>query len=557
MRQDSFSLRPGSAGTAELLLATLLGIGLMWLLVSLSLPLRYSYQNDSSGYVDEARMLLQSEGIRRVAPWHDPDHEYVPTALFPPGFAVQTALVSLAGPDPAQAARLASWIAWALLAPAILFATAPLIGPLPAIIVGMLAMLSPGFYEWGYPALSDSSALLYSILSLSLLIHAKRSIPAGALWLLLSGLLAGVAFAMRNAALVVPLAVAGTLALLWLWRRQTFMASFREGFWWGLGFLLVAALVFGRNLLLFGSIQPYVEHHGGGEYGLLRAFRLTLWSQLLDISGSRRVAELAWDARALLLSLPPLAVLLAWLGWRRRRDLSGIALTAFALLGLYSLIGFAMVVWGRSRFDWVEVNLSRHMMAYSWSLLTLLMWPLIANLDHRSSVSVRAGLAVALVVTGLALLTGRAAFIRDDLQREIAALEAGQAAEEWSRVAEQVPDVILTNYVKLELSRNKALLEYLQGRDDQPYLLSNFAAVIRLETGLPARNFDLSHDNLAALGELHDRLRDRPLLLVLAASNSMLRNPGEVGWQAEVLQRLPIAYQVERRTPNLLVVELP
>jgi hypothetical protein len=111
------ALRTGSAGTAEVLLAALLGIALVWLLVSLSLPLRYSYQNDSSGYADGARMLLQGKGIRGVAPWDDTDHEYAPTPLFPPGFAVQTALVSLAGPDPAQAARLGSWIAWALLAP--------------------------------------------------------------------------------------------------------------------------------------------------------------------------------------------------------------------------------------------------------------------------------------------------------------------------------------------------------------------------------------------------------------------------------------------------------
>jgi hypothetical protein len=170
---------------------------------------------------------------------------------------------------------------------------------------------------------------------------------------------------------------------------------------------------------------------------------------------------------------------------------------------------------------------------------------------------VRAGLAVILVVTGLALLTARTAFIQDDLQREMAVLRAGQNTDEWSRIAEQVPGVILTNYIKFELSRDKALLGYLQDRDDQPYLLSNFAAVIRLETGLPVRNFDFSHDSLSALGELDDRLGRRPMLLVVAASNAMLRDPDEVDWQAKILRGLPMTYQVKQRTPNLLMVELP
>ena len=543
-------------GFAQLLLATLLGVALVWLLVSLSLPLRYSYQNDSSGYVDEARQLLQGEGIRRAAPWHELDHEFAPTPLFPPGFAVQTALVSLAGPEPAPAARLSSWIAWALLLPAILYTAAPLVGPVPALAVGSLTVLSPGLFEWGYLAMSDSSALLYSILSLGMLIRAKQGSRAGVPLLLLSGLLAGIAFAVRNAALVVPLAVAGTLALLWLLRRQAFMTSFREGLWWGLGFVLVAALVFGRNLMVFGALQPYMDAHGGGAYGVLRAFRLTLWSQMQDMTGFRAVAELAWDAKRLLLILPPLALLLAWAGWRGRADLAGAKLTAFLLLALYSLIGFAMVVWGRSRFDWVEVDLTRHMMAYSWSLLTLLAWPLLAFRSGIEAEPLRRAVTVMLVAGLIALLAGRVQFIGTDLHREAQVQRAGEQTDDWSRIAKQVPEVILTNYIKRELSRDTRLLDVLRTRTDRPHMLSNFAAVIRLETALPVRSFVPAPDNLAALQKLHASRGQRPLLLVIAASNRMLRHPEEGGWQRRILQDLYIPYRVELQTPNLLVVEL-
>lgn len=542
---------------SDILLALVLGAGLVWLLVSLSLPLRYSFQNDSSGYVTEARQFLQGEGIRRAAAWDDIAHEYVATPLFPPGFAIQTAMVSLAGLEPMQAARLSSWLAWALLLPAIMFTVAPLIGRAPALAAGTLVTVSPGLYEWAYPALSDSSALLYSILSLGVLLHAFRRTRQPIPLILLSGLLAGTAYAIRNAALVVPLAVAATYGLLWLLGLRSFREALKEGLWWGVGFLLVAALVLGRNQLVFGAIQPYLEHHGGGDFGLLRAFRLVLWSQLLDLSGWHRVAELAWDAKALLITLPPVLVLLAWLGRQRWRALVPAEQATLLLLLLYSLIGFAMVVWGRSRFDWVEVNLTRHMMAYSWSFLVLMWWPLRATRQGMQSAVGRTAMGICMALVLAMLLWGRVRFIQDDLGREAAVRHAGAQTKDLAELAARVPDLVLTNYIKYQLSRDEVLQAYLENLPDQPYLLSNYAAVLSLETRLSIRNLALNTQTLAALKGLSARLEPRSLLLILVPTNRMVRSGGAVSWQDQVLQELTVTHQVELRRPDFLLVRIP
>ena len=168
----------------------------------------------------------------------------------------------------------------------------------PARAVGLLAVASPGFAEWGFQALSDAPMTLASILSLGVLAQA-RSIadPRARAWAL-SGLFAGLAYLFRNAGAVLPLSIIALLGLAWLARRLSFGELLRAGAAWG-GLRPLCLPAFRYNYATFGSIQPYFAAHGTVDYGLLNALRVSLWSLLLDLTGWRFVADIAWDGKAL------------------------------------------------------------------------------------------------------------------------------------------------------------------------------------------------------------------------------------------------------------------
>jgi hypothetical protein len=82
------SVEPEAAPRARVALAYLtllaLGIAAVWLLVSISLPLRYPFANDTAGYLEEASNFLAGRGLARSGRWSDASSEVVPQATFRP-----------------------------------------------------------------------------------------------------------------------------------------------------------------------------------------------------------------------------------------------------------------------------------------------------------------------------------------------------------------------------------------------------------------------------------------------------------------------------------------
>lgn len=537
----------------DYLVLTALGAGLLGALLSLMLPLQYPFANDTAGYVQEAQKWLSGEGLLRGTGWSNTTQDFATFPLFPPGFSLEIAGLSKLGLSLPHAALAASWLAWLLLLPAIAFTLRPLVGRWTAMAIAVLAASSPGFVEYGYLALSDSGMVLFSVMSLGILL--RQNCSQGANWraMVLSGLLAGCAYMLRNAAAVLPLTVIAFLGLSLLSKRLDLRAVLRSGLLWGAGFAVFALPLFFYNFQTFGSIQPYFEAHGAIEFGALRAFRVTLWSFLLDISAWRTIADTAWSAMAMSTLLLPAGFLLIWAGWKSWKQSSHLSQSALLLLLLYMSIGFAIIVWGRSRFDWVEVTLTRQIMPYSWVALAVMIWAL---RPHRTVAFRFAQIStVIFVFAGLFLLAGRLNNIWADLVRE-AAIQSAVDTYGYAGAADQFPGAVLTNHIKQNTSRDHILINLLKNLPADAHIVSNHGPILSLASGRHIRRFAPTPENLEELVVIRPQLGGRPLVLVIIPSNEILRGPQAVTWQENVLNRLGAGYEILLKTKNFLVVRL-
>ncbi|MEW6118587.1 MAG: hypothetical protein AB1593_00710 [Pseudomonadota bacterium] len=513
-------------------------------LIVMQWGLKHPYANDSAGYIQEAVNLLEGRGLTRAASWDATNASYAAFPLFPPGFSLAAAGLGVLGVPAPWAALAISWLAWLGIAPAAAWAIRPLTGLWPARAIGLLAAASPAFAEWGFQALSDAPMVLFSVLSLGVLARAD-ALPALSLraWVF-SGLLAGIAYLFRNAGAVLPLTVIALLALALVMRRLAFVATLRSGLAWGTGFALLAFPLFAYNFFTFGSIQPYFAAHGTVDYGLLHAARISLWSLLLDMTGWRFMADLAWNGK-LLVALAPFALAAAWLVARRRDPPFPLAGT---LLLLYSLIGCTLVVWGRSRFDWVETTLTRQMMPYAWALLALAVWAL-------RRLSGRAWLGAAWIAL-IFLAGGRGLHLSQDIARERAILDASRTLG-YAETARQHPDWVLTQRIKLDAVADTRLVERIRALPPDAHVVSNQAGLLSVPTHRAIRAVTLAPADLAALRALRPRLGKRERVLIVVATNARLHEAGAAHWQDDFLADFGHDASVLHASPLVLMVRMP
>lgn len=508
--------------------------------IALHWGLKFPYANDSAGYIQEGLGLIEGRGLTRGAAWDDSQHTYAAFPLFPPGFSLAIAGGTLLGLSAPHAALLVSWLAWLLCAPAIAWATRPLVGIGSARAIALLAIASPGFVEWGFQALADTPMILASVLSLGFLTRAPEIAAVDVRSWGLSGFFAGLAYVFRNAGAVLPISVILLLGAAWLLRRLDFTTTLRSGLLWGGGFALCAFPLFAYNFSTFGSIQPYFAAHGSTDYGILHAARITLWSLLLDLSGWRSVADLAWNGKALLL-LSPLAFFALWRLLRQYG--STLPFGGMALL-VYSVVGCALIVWGRSHFDWVETTLTRQVMPYAWSLLALAGWSLARLAGQRAY-------ALGWIIF-VGLVAGRIQTLWIDHTRDLAIRDAVLQLG-YAKTAQTHPTWVLTPRIKLDTANDAALIAALQALPQDALIVSNQAALLNVASGRLVRSFELES---AGFERLRAPRMPRDRVVVALATNARLHQPDAARWQEELLAQLGDVTLLYR-SPLALVVRLP
>lgn len=472
-----------SAGRAQALvhyaLALLTGVLAVTWYAAEPAGIRYPHTPDSSAYVEAARHVLAGQGLVTSAALGDAAAT-APLALFPPGFPLLVAAVSaLFDTPPALAAVALSWISWALIPLALLFALAPVLDRRAVHLLAVLVVASPGLAEVGWLALSDTAFLLAVIGSFGFLLRASQApqqrAPAA---MLAAGLLCGVAYVLRNSGTAVFAATIFAFAVLVAARAIALRTALVRLAWWAAGAATMLLPLWARNLAVFGTLQPY--RMPASDVGLIENIRSYLQAMLLDLSGAEAIGMLAWDG-ARLVTLAMLGLAAAWVArprlrraWARAGETERLA---FVLLAAYAAAGACMVILARTLYQWGEPINLRHVIQYDWALLALAAITLAALRSRPVAV---------LALAGAVLLAGARWAHNDarlDGERATYAAVTEEADPVQALARQPNRGVMFTNKIRLVVARNRPLMDEIAALPASTVVVSNLHEVLRIETG--------------------------------------------------------------------------
>lgn len=329
----------------------------------------YPYTPDSAGYIEQARNLV-AHGKAISGPYDLSEDVALPSRLFPVGFAVVLAALSLTGIEPATLATATGWAA-AVALPLLLFAAfRRVVGEWSALVVAVLSALSPGILTFAGFALSDLLALLLAVGAIGLALNDQRA----ATWFA-AGVLAGLSYAIRNASLALLMAFAMYFAwqFFFPFERKRPVERFLA-FAIGVAVFVIPVLV--RNLWVFGELNPY--QMAPSTVGVEQNVRAYIQEFVYDFTAVRNVGRLvAWSAPGLAAAGVILLLLLYSLRQRVHR-LPAIRRDALVLCGAYTLLGAAVVIAARSRYEWGELINTRHTLQVIpfFAVTLLVLWPI-------------------------------------------------------------------------------------------------------------------------------------------------------------------------------------
>jgi hypothetical protein len=524
--------------TATIHIALLiLGIVAVGMHSSLFGELWYAYNPDSAAYIDAARNVLAGRGLVITPGLMIADRETVPFTLWPPGYSSLIAgLSALTGLPPKLSALWIARGAAALIPAALAFSLRPLLGLPMSAAIGVLCLLSPFALEHGFLAMSDLPLLLLVVLSFGLLIRAWEG-KAAVGGLLLSGLLAGLAYSVRNAALAWIAAVLVAFILAAPLQLCPWRTVLRRGLFWLTGLLVVLIPMWVRNLLLTGSLGTYEAPPAGGDpVSLSRGFLAFL---LKDFSGSAQVGLLAWDAKWFAVLVIPLLLLAAIFLVRRWLRMESADRFGLLLLLLYLGAGSAMVVIAAVK--WLGGIDPRMVIQYSWILLALGAAAL-APAPGLPWGRWRLGFALTILI---ALLASRMLFHFEVLARERHIAGILDAHPDLDQVVGSLPDESWV--LRMQLARlhaaDEGVAKIVTELPSETLAVSNMGYIYRIGNRRPVRSIYLKYYDgpealREALGEARSVHKGRPIWFGFMASNQMLKS-ADGSWRASVLAGLP------------------
>lgn len=460
-------------------LALLIGVLAVAWYAAAPAGIRYPHTPDSAAYVEAARHVLAGDGLVTSAGLGDAAAT-APLALFPPGFPLLVAAVSaLCGTPPELAAVAISWISWALIPVALLFALAPVLDRRAVQLLAVLVVASPGLAEVGWLALSDTAFLLAVTGSFGFLLRASHAPPRLApAAMLTAGLLCGVAYLLRNSGTALFAATIFAFAVLVAARAIAARSALIRLAWWAAGAATVLLPLWARNLAVFGTLQPY--RMPPSDLGLIENIRSYLQAMLLDLSGAEAIGMLAWDG-ARLVTLAMLGLAAAWVArprlrraWARSGEAERLA---FVLLGAYAAAGGCMVILARTLYQWGEPINLRHVIQYDWTLLALAAMTLAAL---RSRPLVILALASTVLLAGARWAHNDA---RLDKERATYAAVTEEADPVQALARQPNRGVMFTNKMRLVVARNRPLMDEIAALPASTVVVSNLHDVLRIETG--------------------------------------------------------------------------
>ena len=338
---------------------------------------KWPYTSDSAQYIQAADSFASGNGFR-VGPraLSEYDEYTVPLTTFPIGYPLLAGVVTSMGLDVNDAAQWTARVSWMLLPLAILFALRAVIGTPMALGIAVLAFISPGALNHGFKAISDMPYLLLTVLSIGLLIHsftnASNKAGASALAMLFtSGLLAGLAYLVRNVGMALILATLTAFLAIWIVRLIPFTEAAKRLFSWLAGLSVAIAPLAINNLIEYGAVNPYFESRPPPQFGFLDNTLDFISSLIFDLTDLWGLAALIRHPVIAFTIVAVLGIALLY-GIARHWKQWSIATRFSALLFLFYFgAGAAAVIIAASIFLVEQIG-PRLVMQYSWVLLALI-----------------------------------------------------------------------------------------------------------------------------------------------------------------------------------------
>jgi hypothetical protein len=419
----------------------------------------FPYTPDSASYIEQARNLVRSgaavETPYGLAPGNS---DRVMTGLFPIGFPVIIASVSAWGFDAKDVIVWVSRLAAILLPWLLFFCFRNALGFRYALALAALTLSTPGVILYSPLGLTDVFGLAIAVSAISLALNARS-----ALGFLFSGMLAGLAYAVKNVYLALLVAIGFYVIYLWFESapdNRRAVAKKGANLIFGMAAFIIPLWI--RNALAFGTINPY--HMLSSTIGFVVNLRTYLAVLIKDLTAYDAVATYtAW-------SIPGLVALTictaGFIGWFIRyfwNNLESASKKAVILSGAYILAGSGLVIAARTRYQWGEEINIRHAFQYTPFLLAILLAPSQGKMKNRGTrwlPKYTLGLILILAIGHVNFILNSTVF--------------------------QKPN----EYEKALLSAYHTGKGYLCNRDDKMFLASNWAYVFRINGDARVRQIE-------------------------------------------------------------------
>lgn len=489
MRSISDSARPHGA-ILHYAVALLIGAVIAGLFLAAVIPtINHFADSDSSRFVEAARNFLNGKGLLVSAHAARLPTPTEPLSLWPPGYPIMIALGSkILGADPLWIAPRISWACWILMPVAILFALRPVLRNSTIHAISAMAMLAPGTVYTAHRALSDLPFLLLTTLSLALLFRGTLTRLDWRL-IVLSGLVGGAAYTTRNVGLALFGTIVASAVIFGVFRPGRAGDILKVVSWWFAGAVAVLIPLELRNLLTFDDLQPYSM--APSTVGLAANVRYYLIALFDAFAGQPGIGHgIFWDNKVLIAAIAAVSAGLflsrKFLA-RRWTELSLSGRQVFIILLCNIILGSAIVILARTRYQWGELINPRYLQQYDWmmfALIALLIEPLL-----RKSKAVLA-IASAILIALLGLRAGFAIKITDE-SRNIHRVAVSDF--DISRLSAR-PPIDDNAVMQVLVSRDGDLMRAIKDLPPDTLLLSNRHEVLRNETGRPVTKLVISED---------------------------------------------------------------
>lgn len=475
-------------------IAAVLGVAITAALLAAILPVAYQYRDpDVASYIEAARNFLAGKGLSVSADLDKLPSALEPLSLWPPGYPLLIALAAkLLAVDPAWIAPKIDWLCWALLPCALSFAFRPILRNWSIHVISALVMIAPGAIQLAWQPMSDVPCLLLTILAFGAQFRASggngNSGP-----LLVSGVLCGIAYAVRNVGIAIFPAVIVSFAVLTLLRLLRPAAAIRRLFWWAAGAALIVIPLATYNLIVFGSLQPY--HMAASTLGLAINIRYFLAALLTDFTANREFIYANFWNNKVLAAIVAAPLILAVI---RRKALSALwselsftAKYAVISLGAYLIFGAAVVIMARSRYEWGELISDRHLLQYDWIIWAMAAL-LLENGGRISKGTIALASAAAAVLVGLRISLASQEVALARLESAPAFAATGPIG--LSQIKTPNPADSYKRVMRLMIARDRELIRAVAQLPADVSLFSNYDDVLRVNADRPTYRVILDGD---------------------------------------------------------------